>query len=469
MNKFAGLIIDPYDDVDGTLIRSMLGEKDIPEFVKTAERVDADQSARIPDDNYALVLLDHGSKMRKYATIDKGNTALSVLYLLKQAHYLPANAVKVAAQNLIEACERYGLDVPEQLKLAAQTGISGITGTSQHPYVHGAFKKQQQAPLPENKKESDSNPQLGKTGPDQDVRRRTNMEGVMGANFMELPPFSTKERFADTQGTSIDSTKMASANPELQWLFNNNAETKKRNFRVSPYVDVAEWEPGAGLIEKTAAPKRTLLNGKYPVDSMEQVKLAQDYFGEYGFSFHPRERREYCVKLAARMDELGMTPNSEVQSYAAEGYGDAVGAHINFRKQYVGEDFHSALDTLMEKQAYVKPETFAEALATFDTVANIKHLWDSEIPNPWLSTYGTTLEKIAADEWSWDTNGVRVDEGDLENLAANGHHLVKKSFGEKFADEFSKSPKTFFEALPLPNKLVLGRLAMDRYSGTGTE
>lgn len=473
MNKFAGLVIDQYDDVDGALIRSLLTEESIPDFIKSAERVDPEGSAKIPDDNYALVLLDKGNKMRKYATIDKGNTALSVLYLLKQAHLLPEKAVKVAAQNLIEACERFKLDIPQQLKLASASGVSGMAA-EQHPGLRQAVNKGREA---NDRKDSESNPQLGKGDPTQDVRKRANTESVAGGNFMEIPPFSTKERFSDSQGTSIDHEKLAAdyerstygADAATFGLFNYAAETKKKNWRTSPYVDVQEWEPGFDLLQKQASVQRTLLDGRYPVDSFEQVKTAASYFKEHEVTFDPKDRRTYCVKLAARMNELGIKITPEIAKYAAAGYGDSVAAFVNFRKHYVTEDFHPVLDTLLEKQAYVKPETFADALEAFDRSQYLNYRWDGEIPDPYSSTFGTTMAKIAEDEWRWDQNGVRVCEGDLDNLATNGRHLVKRTFGDKFADEFCKSPKTFFESLPTPNKLVLGRLAMDRYSGTGTE
>lgn len=457
MNKFAGLVIDHYDDVDGAFLRSLFATvEDIPDFVKSAEHIEPDRSQKIPDDNFALVLVDKGAKMRKYATIDKGNTALSVVYLLKQAHLLPEKAVKVAAQNLIEACARFNLDIPEQLKLAADTGISGISGTSQQPYLRQTVNQ----PRRENEiKESENNPRLGKGDVNEDVRKRTNLESVGGTNFLETPPFTTKERFADSQGTSID--KMASATHEVV--------TRKRNWRTSPYVDVQEWEPGFDLMQKKASVTRTLINGKYPVDSYEQVKLAGSYFEKNEFQFAPGARREYCVKLAARMKELDIKPGEVIEKYAAAGYGDAVEAQVNFRRHYLSDDLHSVLNTLLEKRAYVKPETFASALEAFDRSQYLNRFWDSEIPDPYSSTFGSTMQKVASDEWSWDHNGTRIDEDDLTNLSTNGRHLVKKTFGDKFADGFCGSPKTFFEALPLPQKMILGRLAMDRHSGTGTE
>jgi hypothetical protein len=130
---------------------------------------------------------------------------------------------------------------------------------------------------------------------------------------------------------------------------------------------------------------------------------------------------------------------------------------------------HPVIDLLIEKRAQVKPETFVEALQTFDKTAHLKHLWNKTLPDPWTTTYGTSLEKVAEDDWTWEENGVYINEHDLDNLATNGMQLLVKSFGEKFSEQFREAPKTFFQALPLPNKLVLGRMAMDHYSGTGTE
>ncbi len=459
MNKFAGLVLDIHDDVDGAVLRGMIADpKDIPDFIKSAELITSDKAASIPDDNYALVLVDHGRKMRKFATVDKGNTALSVLYLLKQAHLLPGKAVKVAAANLLEACDRFHLEAPEQLKLAASTGISSISDESDAHFRRAV-----------DSREGEERPELGKGDASADVRNRANTEPVMGTNFMEVPPFTTKERFSDQKGTSIDNEKLASA--DLTGMFSSgvNVSTRKRNWRTSPYVDVADWEPGADSLHKVASASRTLLNGKYPVDSYDQVKLAEKYLEEHHLKFHPEYRRAYCVKLAERQQELGIESSSLVEKYASAGYGGDVDAHVLYRRRFVTEDMHPVLEMMVEKRAQVNPETFVEALHEFDKIAHLKHLWGSSISDPWASTYGLSLEKVAEEDWDWEENGVYVDEDDLENLATNGMQLLVKSFGEKFAEEFRKEPKTFFQALPLPNKLVLGRMAMDRYSGTGTE
>ena len=79
------------------------------------------------------------------------------------------------------------------------------------------------------------------------------------------------------------------------------------------------------------------------------------------------------------------------------------------------------------------------------------------------------VEKLAGDDWVWDSTGARIRENDLVNLATNGRTIVEDSFGSTFADEFAKSPTVFFEALPEPNKLVGARMAMDRNSTGSNE
>lgn len=466
MSHLAGFVFDVYDDTNGDTLRTVIPDAEsVPDFVKEAERITPDRARSLPDDAYSLVLLDGGRKLKKYASVDKGNTALSVLYLLKQAHLLPEVAVKIAATNLIEACNRFELAVPDELMKAASTGISGVSGESQQPYLQKALNKAIEErttfPVPEPEKESRVNPMLGQgTGKDPDVVKRTNVNSIDTTNYLNTPsgPGGIEET-----GTAVE--KVAGAFGDAP----GETVTKQKNWRVSPYVDMESWEPGADIVKEASAPQRTLLRGKYPVDSYDQVKTASAYFTEGLRRFHPRDRREFCVKLASRMGELLIEVPELIEKYASPGYGADVDAYVSYRRGFVSEEFHPALDLLLEKRAQVGADTYAEALCEFDQMTNLNYQWDSQIPDPWASTFGPSLEKVAADEWTWDEGGVRVDEQDLQNLATNGFELVKTKFGADFAKEFSKSPKTFFNALPLPNKTVLGRCAMDRHAGTYTE
>lgn len=120
MDKISGLVLDAYDDrmVGCGVLKSILesgSSNDLNELVKEAHDITEEDRAALPDDAFALVLVDGTTELKKFATIDAGNTALSIEYFLKTAHKLPIEAQAVAANNLIAAAGWYGLEVPEEL------------------------------------------------------------------------------------------------------------------------------------------------------------------------------------------------------------------------------------------------------------------------------------------------------------------------------------------------------------------
>lgn len=102
--------LDFYDD-HGTLLKSAVPDATaLPDFVKTASQVGQEGHANL----FALVMIDEdGGMLRKYATADAGNTWLSVLYFGLTHQNLPPEAEKIAAANLLQACEAYEIDPPD--------------------------------------------------------------------------------------------------------------------------------------------------------------------------------------------------------------------------------------------------------------------------------------------------------------------------------------------------------------------
>lgn len=120
MEKLSGLVLDIYDDAGGTVLRELFkGPEGFPEVTKEAHVLSAQERDALPDEAFALILVDRDVELKKFATIDPGNTQLSVLYFLKTASRLPVEAQSVAAENLWAACEQHGLEVPEELKKIA--------------------------------------------------------------------------------------------------------------------------------------------------------------------------------------------------------------------------------------------------------------------------------------------------------------------------------------------------------------
>jgi len=103
--------LDFYDDMGGILKSAVSDSSDLPDFVKTASSVGKDD----PGNCFALVMIDDGKVLKKFATADKGNTWLSSLYFSMTKDNLPEEAQKTAAANLLVACEHYGIDAPTDL------------------------------------------------------------------------------------------------------------------------------------------------------------------------------------------------------------------------------------------------------------------------------------------------------------------------------------------------------------------
>jgi hypothetical protein len=111
MSSYEAGVFDFYDD-RGVILQNEIPDADtLPEFVKTASMMGPEDSPQL----YALVMLDDGKILKKYATADRGNTWLSTLYFFHTKDNLPLEAQKVAAANLVEACEAFDIDAPDFL------------------------------------------------------------------------------------------------------------------------------------------------------------------------------------------------------------------------------------------------------------------------------------------------------------------------------------------------------------------
>lgn len=107
---------DFYDDPRGEVLKDVFPHlDDVPDLIKTAECLTPEQRTSLPDDVYALVMRDDRQHLRKFACVDAGNVALSVIYFSENQDQLPVEAQKVAAANLLKACSWYGLRPPQHL------------------------------------------------------------------------------------------------------------------------------------------------------------------------------------------------------------------------------------------------------------------------------------------------------------------------------------------------------------------
>jgi hypothetical protein len=128
VEKLSGLVLDVYDDPSGEVLRGIFPQyEQVPELIKSAHVIASGEREQLPDELFALILVDGDVELRKYACVDAGNTALSVEYFMQLRHKLPDEAQKTAAANLITACGWYDIAPPEELQKVALLGWAAKT------------------------------------------------------------------------------------------------------------------------------------------------------------------------------------------------------------------------------------------------------------------------------------------------------------------------------------------------------
>lgn len=494
------MILDFYDDPQGTVLKSKIPTHNaVPDFIKTAEHL-GDRFDSLPDDVFALVMVDQGVKMRKYACVDKGNTALSVLYFIENHDRLPENAVKVAAVNLLAACEVHDIVPPLPLCELADDGYEkvafdrvnfdrvNIDSPKIDTFGDKLFKAVKKA-KGKGKLIAAGAAGLAALGGGAALlaRRRAKAKkdkektaglgglakGLMGAGLAGGEISAGADRHNKMMSgvkRGIPAGQVKVSDVVGTEIMPQSVDKEMREKTASPYVDVTGQKPKV-KIARVKYERYCLVkegSSKFPIDSYPQVHQAIDWFDEYHESLHPEDRREYCIKLAARADELHIPITDQIEKYAAATVAPDGQLKIAFgtRRQFwrEGDSELSLLDQLeaegrkagIEKSAEAA-EIVCEALRQFDEATGLHHHWDSEVYDPYYSIFGQ--EKTA--EWKFDTHGDRITEKELRQLTQSNLDKLTQKFGSEIAEGLRKNPTQIFDSLPLDSKRIIMRMAAD--------
>lgn len=507
----SGLVLDVYDDFNGETLRALYPTLDsIPDGVKTAYRVMPTERESLPDDVFALVLINNGEKLRKYACVDEGNTVLSVEYFLKNAHKLPVEAQKVAAENLIAACGWYDLAAPDALQKIAiglGTAMTAMTALPVLKGTHQAIKENLGATRALERQGAGvvtpemRNHALGKaaSSPAEALvlaLQELKLAELSGTPAMPNQPMGNpavtpaKAVIAKTASGGIGHLvpghkgENQDFGPEENNSYNGytRGATPQRlpqAGHLHPTVDVSNHEPPrAAPVDKCASVFAVPSQGKYPLDDYAQVKRASVYFDEYRGHMSPAMRHEFATNLVQRADDLSIPVSEEARKYGSAGFAPEHEIKAAFdarRLELVENEEALALLGQVEKVARFRmwkdapsgekvafsnsPDMVVELLAEFDKVAGLNHHYDRGIPDPFYSIYG--FEKSAADSSAWSDviGNYTVTAADLQRLAKLGATSLKKTFGEDFQKEFLKDPIGIYKSLPVDQKKMLINMA----------
>lgn len=210
---------------------------------------------------------------------------------------------------------------------------------------------------------------------------------------------------------------------------------------------------------------------RYPINTFDRLTRAVDYFAEHEERFHPEDRMQYCVKVAAKINELGLKLPPHISKYASAVRNNyAVAIAISQRAEAVPkyDDLQATLEGIA-KEASVMPDEFLVAVfEEFDKLAGLDRHWDlpNGVPNPVLSVF---REKVAKsdDDFTWDFANERLTGTTLNHFAREGsaRDVLLGVMSREQVDEFITNPIPIFESLPDPHKLQIARIANDNSDG----
>lgn len=405
MSESLDHVLDPYDDEFGSL-RGFFTGRAMPNFIKTAAIMSDEDLERLPDHAFAVVMLDDGRCMRKYACTDKAHTAVNVMYFLNNKDSLPEPAKIKAASNLKAACEHYGLDVPEQLVKTASPKKRLIK-------TDGADIK---VPVGQYKEADLSG------GPIMPQSARPNRAKI--ASVMEDPYVIVRGAPVRVERTTYDPAVCALDDGRLP---------------LEDFHQVKEAMDFFDRHSKELHPR---------VRHTMCVKIAS-------------RAEQLCMPIPDVIRKYGSL------TYSSPGMFDAA---IETRRRVwadLSDDLTGPgmLDMLLEKKASMDPNDFAETLSELDIVTGIDRYWDGGVMDPWFTTFGFQKAASEKGDWRWSQGTEYLTEDQLRKLVTDNPELIEKKFGDEMAKGLSGSPTTVFDSLPLDTKRVIARMAQSNESG----
>jgi len=212
-------------------------------------------------------------------------------------------------------------------------------------------------------------------------------------------------------------------------------------------------------MQKIASKGNFALNGRYPIDSAEQVKRAAAYFNEHHMSFTPADRHEFASNVLDRAkandESLG---DSSICKYAGEGFGNLLQSAFHERSCLLEDDVMATrtLQHLFEKKASLGAEEFAQELERFDKTNRLDQHWDKSlgIRDPYRSTFESVkMAQVAK------VGSATITAEQLQGLVDNG--VLKTAFSDDFCTQFADAPMEIFQSLPKPEQEVIMSMAGD--------
>ena len=450
--KTSGLILDVYDDVDGTTLKAAFDSTaDIPQSVKVGHALSFDERNALPDDVFALVLREDGETIRKFACIDQGNTELSMLYFLDNGHKLDPEAQQKTAENLMIACSWYNIEAPEEIQKAAGVASFLVNKAAKNP-IGTAMTV---ATLPSTVK-----------GVSQKVKGNlANVRAGEANAGGSIGGFDAFHKQAEAVGTRTMPLSAKTDQPH----YASKAVVK------SAMTALERDTPYEAPTEKKVATLTAMADGRYPLDSYVEVKQAAAFFDSFAGRMNIEERREFAVNLQKRASELAIPVSEKIAHYGST----QMASEDEWQNGYLSRlvnlggdpDRLRLLDKVAEQRPLLEAEKFAELLTEFDQLTNLHHYYDRGVIDPVLSSFSKEASlhglNTSDNDFREVIKGTYVDAKRLADFALTHRREIDALFGCDFADKFQKDPVGTYKGLQDRRRVLLANLVMENAPGVG--
>jgi len=200
---------------------------------------------------------------------------------------------------------------------------------------------------------------------------------------------------------------------------------------------------------------RYALNGKYPIETLEQLEKTAEYVDKFLTRFTPKERIAISVNLEKRAEELGtyidkdwirnysrpMTNSSAVSPEFHKNMEIRKHACLNKTVTINGKPFN-AVDILNRIESEIDKHgslIVVDELIDFDKLAGLEYQYDRDILDPIMTVYGSLVNseydavKVAGDLTNYDMKKMASDQDVIA--------MIAKKLGDKQAKRFFKNPE----------------------------
>lgn len=214
-----------------------------------------------------------------------------------------------------------------------------------------------------------------------------------------------------------------------------------------------------------------LNEGKYPIETADQVKAAAAFFDENIKRFAPVDRVDIAHNLEKRAFDLGVdlglewVPNYSRMMKKNASYSPDFEQNVELRKQACvtgrikvkcdGKEVVASklLEKLAAQKEEVTPLNMVSALAEFDKMANLEYHYDGRLMDPVFTVYGSLNDpqydfvKLAEGLTDYDLKKAVVKKQVMTKLAS--------TFGAEFVKDFKNNPVEVFDSMPAPEKELI--------------